>query len=242
MAKEVVPLYLRIANLLKVKIQNNLVKDQKLPSEREIAQILEVGRNSVRRALSELVKQGYIYQVQGRGTFVVAATKRISLNQGYQFNEQMLNCGKVPQTHNLEFTIYSGTATWCQKLKIATGQKIIKFKRLRLADTMPLLLERIYLPYLKFSKIQLSDLTNQTLEQVIEKRFHEKIFSYTEIIRVQTVSIVDARLLQIPPASSVMKVDQVMVNPQNQILADKILVARGDQFIYRLKYFHGKNQ
>jgi DNA-binding GntR family transcriptional regulator len=43
----------------------------KLPPETDLAESYGIARNTVRRAVAELVKDGYPIVVQGRGTFVV---------------------------------------------------------------------------------------------------------------------------------------------------------------------------
>ena len=50
--------------------KNNYVKDDRLPTGKEIAETLGVSRITVQRALSELQEAGIIYRVQGSGTFL----------------------------------------------------------------------------------------------------------------------------------------------------------------------------
>ena len=45
-------------------------RNGKLPSEKELIEHYQVSRYSLRQALSRLSKRGYIYQIQGRGSYV----------------------------------------------------------------------------------------------------------------------------------------------------------------------------
>jgi len=54
-------------------INNKLKIGDKLPSEKELAEKLKVGRRSVREALHSLQKMGMIEIVQGKGSFLTAA-------------------------------------------------------------------------------------------------------------------------------------------------------------------------
>jgi GntR family transcriptional regulator, arabinose operon transcriptional repressor len=50
--------------------------DEQFPSEYEIVESFKVSRQTVRQALGELEKEGWLYKVQGKGTFVSSARQR----------------------------------------------------------------------------------------------------------------------------------------------------------------------
>ena len=65
------PLYLRLKALIQGAIQDgSLNANDALPSEREIASMLDISRVTVRKALAELVEDGVLTQKRGSGTFV----------------------------------------------------------------------------------------------------------------------------------------------------------------------------
>jgi len=73
------PLYLQLRDELKKSIQDGTIgSGEKLPSERELCSRYSVSRITVRQALNELEKTGFIHTVQGKGTFVHTSL----LNQG----------------------------------------------------------------------------------------------------------------------------------------------------------------
>ena len=64
------PLYDQLVELLKEKIENEYEANTMLPSERELSDLYGLSRTTVRLALQELEKIGYIYRQHGKGTFV----------------------------------------------------------------------------------------------------------------------------------------------------------------------------
>ena len=65
------PIYEQIKeNIIKLIMTHSLEQDEKLPSVRELAVELAINPNTIQRAYYELEKEGYIYKVTGRGTFV----------------------------------------------------------------------------------------------------------------------------------------------------------------------------
>ena len=67
------PLYQQLMDDIKLDISNQKYRHgDKIPSETELAEIYNVSRITVRRAVSELCDEGYLAKHQGKGTFVQA--------------------------------------------------------------------------------------------------------------------------------------------------------------------------
>ena len=65
------PLYQQLMDDIKLDISNQKYRHgDKIPSETELAEIYNVSRITVRRAVSELCDEGYLAKHQGKGTFV----------------------------------------------------------------------------------------------------------------------------------------------------------------------------
>ncbi len=59
-----------IDNIKELIIRGVLPEDSELPSIRELSRTLTVNPNTVQKAFKELEREGFIYKVKGRGTFV----------------------------------------------------------------------------------------------------------------------------------------------------------------------------
>ncbi|CAM4061297.1 GntR family transcriptional regulator [Saccharibacillus endophyticus] len=71
MNQEREPLYIQIQNHFKERITSReLVEDQKIPTEKELMDEFGVSRITVVNALVELAKDGWIYRIPGRGTYI----------------------------------------------------------------------------------------------------------------------------------------------------------------------------
>lgn len=67
-----IPLYYKLAETIEDQINNGVYeKGTKIPSERELCEIYDVSRMTVRLAIDELVKNGKLEKVQGKGTYVL---------------------------------------------------------------------------------------------------------------------------------------------------------------------------
>ena len=76
-AKDSKPLYEQIQNDIIQKIETGVYTDhQRIPSENELSRIYNVSRITATKALTELSLNGYVYRIQGKGSFVMAAEDR----------------------------------------------------------------------------------------------------------------------------------------------------------------------
>lgn len=65
------PIYEQVAEKLsELMLRGILPQDSQLPSVRSLATDLSINPNTIQRAYAELGRQGYIYSVKGRGSFV----------------------------------------------------------------------------------------------------------------------------------------------------------------------------
>ncbi|EDW4537564.1 winged helix-turn-helix transcriptional regulator, partial [Salmonella enterica subsp. enterica] len=71
MQNERKPLYMQIQQHFKDMIlQGRLRENDKIPSEKELMEQFDVSRITVANALMQLAKDGWIYRIPGRGSFV----------------------------------------------------------------------------------------------------------------------------------------------------------------------------
>ena len=59
-----------ISRFQELMLTGALEKDSQLPSVRSLAMELSINPNTIQRAYTELERQGYIYSIKGKGSFV----------------------------------------------------------------------------------------------------------------------------------------------------------------------------
>src|SRR5699024_586858 len=85
------PLYTQLVEVLRDKIQSKeLVPGGKLPSERELCEIYDVSRITVRNAISRAENEGLVERIQGMGTFVATTKYKQSLSEVKSFAATMI--------------------------------------------------------------------------------------------------------------------------------------------------------
>src|SRR5438309_8994823 len=111
-----------------------------IPSERQLTQELGVSRLTVRAALDELVRDGYLDRRHGSGTYVTEPkiAQPLTLTS---FSEDMRRRGMVPGSRTLELVTTSTGARLARRLDVSPEARLVRVKRLRRADNEPLAME-----------------------------------------------------------------------------------------------------
>lgn len=140
------PAYLRLQRLLRQHVETGtLVAGEPLPSERDLAQQLQVSRVTVRKALAGLVRDGVLIPRRGAGTFV---TDRIvkPLSRITSFTEDLRARGLNPHSVFLERSVGEVTPDEAMALNLSPGSRVVRLYRLRYAADEPLAVERSAIP------------------------------------------------------------------------------------------------
>lgn len=120
-----IPLYTQIRDYLYDRIRKGDWKhDDRLPSEKELAEQFKVSRVTVKNALSELMDKGLVYRIQGKGSFV--SSNRGGEPQLYKSptTDKMGSCIAflIPR---LESTFSAGLVRGVEEACRAAGMKMI---------------------------------------------------------------------------------------------------------------------
>jgi GntR family transcriptional regulator len=118
----------------------------RIPPERELCEQYQVSRITVRKALDELERAGYIYRKQGKGTFVKPKAIDQKLSKFYTFKEELHKRGISETAQMLSFRTVNADERIAEALNIPANQMVYKIKRLRLMDDEPYGVEESYIP------------------------------------------------------------------------------------------------
>ena len=148
------PLYLEIKEKLKYKILTwNYVKGYEFPSERDIAKEYHVSRMTAKKALNLLENEGYIYRIQGKGSFLHHSNLSNKIDIGDKsalgLHETVELIGKKGTSKVLSFNKTQGPQEVIEYFDNTTND-FYELKRLRLVDNNPFCFQITYLSYLDF--------------------------------------------------------------------------------------------
>lgn len=116
-----------------------------IPSEVEIAAQFDVSRMTARYAVMNLMREGLVDRRRGAGTFI--ASNPLHRREGVllSFTEDMRRRGLKPSSVMLSSKLEKGTVADVRALKLQTDAQVVIIQRIRLADDVPIALERVAL-------------------------------------------------------------------------------------------------
>ena len=189
-----IPKYIKISEDIKQDIKSGATKSgEKILSENDIIAKYDVSSTTARKSLDMLRREGLIKSVQGKGSFVLQTKILRSLKKVISFTENMTRQSIVPSAKVIEKKILSDYSEYHKKLNLAEGENILKIKRIRYGDGVPLLIDNRYIALKYFPGIENLDVSKSIYE--IYESFGIKIAHSKQILRLSFLDEESARLL-----------------------------------------------
>ncbi len=192
-------IYETIYKDLKQKIETDIFAYQELlPSENTLIRTYNCSRNTLRRAVSRLVSDGYVQTMQGKGVrniYQPAAQTSFTIGEIESFRESAVRNGHHPLTSVLLFTEFAINEKQAARTGFPVGTDIYYIQRLHYLDDMPLILNHNY-----FLKEAVPGLTKKIAEhsiyQYLEETLHMTIVNSKRIMTVEKMTEIDEKYLK----------------------------------------------
>jgi GntR family transcriptional regulator len=118
----------------------------RLPSEAELCDRFGVSRMTARQGLQQLAADGLVRRQPGQGTFIAARPVTRALGSPLSFTENMRQRGLRATSQLLTAALVEPTPEDNAVLRLdGDGRRVVLVERLRLADDVPLAIERAVL-------------------------------------------------------------------------------------------------
>ncbi len=223
------PRYVQLRQRLESGIESGVLPpNSSLPPEREIAEITELSRVTVRKAIQELVREGLIEQRQGSGSFIREPMNRMeqSLSHLTSFTEDMAQRGMETTSRWLERGVFLPTQTETIALDLPDGAEVSRIYRLREAGGRPMALERASLP-LDILPNPLEVTTS--LYQVLGRRDLRPVRAVQKISAIN-LEAREADLLQVPEGAAGLSIERISYLGSGRVAELTRSLYRGDAY------------
>jgi GntR family transcriptional regulator len=172
-----------------------------LLGERQLEEQFGVSRITVRRAISDLVQDGALVRIKGKGTFVSHGLVRSTLHLA-SFNEDMRAAGFEPSTRVINAATAEPPAPAAEHLGLLPGQEAYQVRRLRLANGTPVSVDESWLPPGPLPDLLSEDLTG-SLYKILSASGHP-VEHAEQTVEAAAASEETAALLAIEPGTPVL--------------------------------------
>lgn len=211
----------------------DLVEDlevgQAIPAERQLATELGVSRLTLRAALDELVRDGYLDRRHGSGTYVTEPkiAQPLTLTS---FSEDMRRRGMTPGSRTLELTIALAGARLGHRLGVSPEARLVRVKRLRLADSIPMAMELLHVPEQLVPGLTRADFEGHSFYQLLRERYRITIASGTQSIEPTVTNEEESEVLGVPLHTPAFLFERTTVSDSGRTVEFVRSIYRGDRY------------
>ena len=226
-----IPLYFQIQRALRENIHSGeLSEGDALASEEELARTYQVSRTTARQALHGLKTSGYAYSQKGRGTFVTRPKLEKNIMHLMGFTEDMKQRGMVPSSRVLEQLAIKATNYLAHELKVAIGEPVMRLRRLRFADGIPMAQEESHIPLKSFPGLDRINFSKQSLYHILRENYGVRVAWADEVIEAVPATREESELLTIPKKASVLSISRIIMTTEETPIEVACSRYRGDRY------------
>ncbi len=138
-----IALYQQVKDALLKLIHNQVWRPNSLiPTEQELMETFKVSRTTIRQAINMLVQEGLLEKRQGKGTIVLPLKLVGNLGRLRGFAEEVMERGLVPHSQLIRAEFVSMLNFEKSVLQVPENESVLIIERIRLANDVPIALER----------------------------------------------------------------------------------------------------
>lgn len=169
-----IPLYQQIKDFLQEKIDiGEWESGYRLASERVLADQFNVSNITVKRAIQELVDEGYLYRQSGKGTFVIKKEEQNISEMVSLHNKQQES---VTHPHKLlSFKKISAGVKVAKQLNLKSSDLVYEIIRLKIESGSYVVIEYSFIPGSPFPDLLVKDIDDNLLYNTFTNKYGVKL-------------------------------------------------------------------
>jgi GntR family transcriptional regulator len=166
------PLYAQLKSIIKDKVENGEWRsNEMIPSENELASCYGISRMTARSVVTQLVAEGILYRVQGKGTFVCEDKIEMTSLSYAGIRSQLEKKGYNVETRLLDVRQTPAKGSTAQRLGVAPGSMLYEIRRIRIANKTPISYHHSFIPVNFCKGLEQYDLRNEQLCDIMSAHY-----------------------------------------------------------------------
>jgi DNA-binding GntR family transcriptional regulator len=229
-----VPLYYQLKLHIESQIRAGIWQPgDQVPSESLLGEKFHISRTTVRQALGELVNQGLLTRIQGKGTFVAHPRIRQRLTRLTGFTEDYEARLMKPASQLLRQQREPALSRIASALRIREGTPVIVLERLRLADDLPMAVEISHLREDLFPSFNAQEFPGGSLYAYLAENFNTIPTTAHQDMEAIACPQPKARLLGISKGGPVLHIYRTTFDQFRRPFEQVESFYRGDRYVFQ---------
>ena len=200
-----------------------------IPSERVLSADLGVSRLTLRAAVDDLVREGYLVRRRGSGTFVgePKIAQELTLTS---FTEDMRRHGLHPASRTLALEVVPAGARLGRFLHVSPSEPIVVAKRLRLAEHETMAIETLHVREALVPGLSAADLEQQSFYELLREKYGVVVVGGTQTIEPTVTNEEESSALGVPLHSPAFLFERFSRAEGGDIVEYVHSIYRGDRY------------
>jgi GntR family transcriptional regulator len=200
-----------------------------IPSERQLSTEFGVSRLTVRAALDDLVREGYLVRRHGSGTFVSEPKIAQELTMT-SFTDDMRRRGLRPESRTLDLRVVPAGARLGRLLHVSPSESVLVVDRLRLADGESMAIETVHIRASHVPGLTARDLEEMSFYELLRERYGIVVVGGEQTIEPTVTDEEESNALGVPLHSPAFRFERVTRSDVEEIVEFVESIYRGDRY------------
>lgn len=230
------PYYRWLEEILREEIAQGVYKPgDALPTEHAMMRRYNLSITTVRRAVHDLVREGWIYRKAGKGTFVKRDKLEERLARLTSFAEEMQSRNITPHFKLICAIDDLPPTEIAHALKLDSQHKVFLIERVQIADSEPIALARGYwIPEIG-ERLAQQDLNRISLYEIVEQILNIPLLEADESLSASVADSAMARKLGIPRNSPLLVRRRLTYTSEMRPIEHTTTFYRADRYEYKIQ-------
>jgi GntR family transcriptional regulator len=227
----VLPLFGQVkAYVIEAVERGELRPGEQIPSQRELCRRFGISLMTARRAINELIGEGVIYALPGKGLFVAARKQQAESGPLVGFSEDMQRRGMKPSSRLLESGLSGASAFLARTLGVETGVETVYIRRLRLADGLPIAVQSNFVIHRFCPGLLQHNLEHLSLFEVLREVYGMRLNASRVSVESLLATEEEARLLGVELPAALLMSEQITFLDDGRAVEFARTKYRGDRY------------
>ncbi len=235
--QDAVPLSTQLKDIIRGKITSGeWAPNTMIPSENRLSEIYGLSRMTVRSVITQFVTQGYLYRIQGKGTFV-SGTKFEFDSLGYSgLRKQLEEQGHDVQTILLSCNCAPAGEFVGRKLNLHPNEAVYCIRRVRSVNGTRISYHKSYVPAALCPALEEKELQNEPLCRIMNESYCLRRGRVIETLESYSADRSKAGYLNIHTGFPLLLLQDQLFTMDNTVYEYSCVYFRGDIIKIRMEY------
>lgn len=221
--------------------------DYQIPSERELCEMFQISRTTVRIAIGEAERNGWLTRIHGKGTYVARPKINQPLIEFTSFAETLQARGIRPEARLIDMSRQIADPATARVLGLTPGDEVVRFRTLGLGNGEPMALYDSLVPtpfaapvvesLARNDAASAKEEDSSSFALVTELLATAHGWAFLKAEQSYAASLAqpeEARLLRVPRPAAILRVTSLFLTPTGTPVAYRQAAYRADKYQFQV--------